>query len=131
MGLLTALLCRPNTLGTTRSRHSRSRPRVRSRPMRSRALRATTPTIQSRSFRAKRAIIPSKHRWSNAHSRANLKPTRYTAATASEFTSPLLRVRAAAKGWQWADKNRDQAVDILVKDYPNLNRADERAAADG
>jgi NitT/TauT family transport system substrate-binding protein len=39
-------------------------------------------------------------------------------------------VRAAAKGWQWADKNRDQAVDLLVKEYPNLDRTDERAAAD-
>jgi NitT/TauT family transport system substrate-binding protein len=39
-------------------------------------------------------------------------------------------VRAAAKGWAWADKNRDQAVDILVKEYPNLDRADERVAAD-
>jgi len=39
-------------------------------------------------------------------------------------------VRASAKGWQWADKNRDQAVDILVKEYPNLDRADERVAAD-
>ena len=39
-------------------------------------------------------------------------------------------VRAAAKGWTWADKNRDQAVDMLVKEYPNLNRADERVAAD-
>ena len=39
-------------------------------------------------------------------------------------------VRAAAKGWQWADKNRDQAVDMLVKEYPNLDRADERVAAD-
>ena len=39
-------------------------------------------------------------------------------------------LRASAKGWQWADKNRDQAVDILVKDYPNLDRADERVAAD-
>ena len=39
-------------------------------------------------------------------------------------------IRAAAKGWQWADKNRDAAVDILVKEYPNLNRADERVAAD-
>jgi NitT/TauT family transport system substrate-binding protein len=39
-------------------------------------------------------------------------------------------VRASAKGWQWADKNRDQAVDILVKEYPNLDRADERIAAD-
>jgi NitT/TauT family transport system substrate-binding protein len=39
-------------------------------------------------------------------------------------------MRAAAKGWAWADKNRDQAVDMLVKEYPNLNRADERVAAD-
>ena len=39
-------------------------------------------------------------------------------------------LRAAAKGWAWADKNRDQAVDMLVKQYPNLNRADERVAAD-
>jgi NitT/TauT family transport system substrate-binding protein len=39
-------------------------------------------------------------------------------------------IRAAAKGWGWADKNRDHAVDILVKEYPNLNRADERVAAD-
>jgi len=39
-------------------------------------------------------------------------------------------VRASAKGWHWADKNRDQAVDILVKEYPNLDRADERVAAD-
>jgi NitT/TauT family transport system substrate-binding protein len=39
-------------------------------------------------------------------------------------------VRASAKGWQWADKNRDAAVDMLVKEYPNLDRADERVAAD-
>ena len=40
-------------------------------------------------------------------------------------------LRATAKGWQhWADKNRDQAVDMLVKEYPNLNRADERVAVD-
>ncbi len=39
-------------------------------------------------------------------------------------------LRAAAKGWQWADKNRDAAVDMLVKEYPNLVRADERLAAD-
>ncbi len=39
-------------------------------------------------------------------------------------------VRASAKGWQWADKNRDAAVELLVKEYPNLDRADERAAAD-
>ena len=39
-------------------------------------------------------------------------------------------LRASAKGWQWADKNRDAAVDLLVKEYPNLDRADERVAAD-
>ena len=39
-------------------------------------------------------------------------------------------MRASAKGWQWADKNRDAAVDLLVKEYPNLDRNDERAAAD-
>ena len=39
-------------------------------------------------------------------------------------------IRASARGWQWADKNRDQAVDILVKEYPNLVREDERVAAD-
>ena len=39
-------------------------------------------------------------------------------------------LRATAKGWQWADKNRDAAVDLLVKEYPNLDRADERVAAD-
>jgi len=39
-------------------------------------------------------------------------------------------LRASAKGWQWADKNRDAAVDILIKEYPNLDRADERVAAD-
>ena len=39
-------------------------------------------------------------------------------------------MRAAGQGLAWADKNRDQAVDILVKEYPNLDRADERVAAD-
>jgi NitT/TauT family transport system substrate-binding protein len=39
-------------------------------------------------------------------------------------------LRASARGWQWADKNRDAAVDSLVKAYPNLDRADERVAAD-
>lgn len=39
-------------------------------------------------------------------------------------------VRATARGWVFADKNRDQAVDMLVKEYPNLNRADERVSID-
>lgn len=39
-------------------------------------------------------------------------------------------VRATAKGWEWAASNRDKAVDFLVKEFPNLNRADELDAAD-
>ncbi len=39
-------------------------------------------------------------------------------------------LRATARGWMYANQNRDQAVDLLVKDYPNLNRADERVAID-
>ena len=48
-------------------------------------------------------------------------------------TPPSDRMRllvASIKGWAWADKNRDKAVDILVTEYPNLVRADEREAAD-
>lgn len=39
-------------------------------------------------------------------------------------------LRATARGWMYANQNRDQAIDMLVKDYPNLNRADERVAID-
>lgn len=39
-------------------------------------------------------------------------------------------LRATAKGWFYARDNRDQAVDLLVKEYPNLNYHDERAALD-
>jgi NitT/TauT family transport system substrate-binding protein len=39
-------------------------------------------------------------------------------------------VRATAKGWQYAYDNRASAVDLLVKEFPNLERADELAAAD-
>lgn len=39
-------------------------------------------------------------------------------------------VRATARGWQYAQSNRDQAVDLLVKEYPNLNREDERIGLD-
>lgn len=39
-------------------------------------------------------------------------------------------LRATARGWLYANKNRDQAVDLLLKDYPSLNRADERASID-
>lgn len=39
-------------------------------------------------------------------------------------------VRATSRGWQHAKANRDQAVDLLVKEYPNLKREDERVAID-
>lgn len=39
-------------------------------------------------------------------------------------------LRAAAKGWEYAYNNREAAVDLLVKDYPNLVKADELRAAD-
>ena len=39
-------------------------------------------------------------------------------------------LRATGRGWAFAHANRDQAVDHLVREFPNLNRADERAAAD-
>jgi NitT/TauT family transport system substrate-binding protein len=39
-------------------------------------------------------------------------------------------LRASAKGWAYAYENRDKAVDFLVKEFPNLVRADEREAID-
>ena len=39
-------------------------------------------------------------------------------------------LRATARGWAYANKNRDAAVDHLIKEYPNLDRADERIAID-
>jgi NitT/TauT family transport system substrate-binding protein len=39
-------------------------------------------------------------------------------------------LRASAKGWAYAHANRDQAVALLVKEYPNLIAADEREALD-
>jgi NitT/TauT family transport system substrate-binding protein len=39
-------------------------------------------------------------------------------------------LRATARGWAYANKNRDAATDLLIKEYPNLNRADEREAID-
>jgi NitT/TauT family transport system substrate-binding protein len=39
-------------------------------------------------------------------------------------------LRASARGWGFAHANRDKAVELLVKQYPNLVAADERAAAD-
>jgi NitT/TauT family transport system substrate-binding protein len=39
-------------------------------------------------------------------------------------------LRATARGWAYANKNRDAATDHLVREYPNLDRADERVAVD-
>ncbi|GAB7550250.1 ABC transporter substrate-binding protein [Cupriavidus sp. 8B] len=39
-------------------------------------------------------------------------------------------LRATARGWLYANKNRDQAIDLLLKEFPSLNRADERASID-
>jgi NitT/TauT family transport system substrate-binding protein len=33
--------------------------------------------------------------------------------------------RATARGWAWAKENTEQAVDFLLKEYPNLVREDE------
>ncbi len=37
-------------------------------------------------------------------------------------------LRATTRGWAYANKNRDAAVDILIKEYPSLNRDDEKLA---
>jgi len=37
-------------------------------------------------------------------------------------------LKATARGYVYANANRDRAVDMLVKEFPNLNRADEREA---
>jgi NitT/TauT family transport system substrate-binding protein len=39
-------------------------------------------------------------------------------------------MRASGKGWAFAYENRDKAVELLVKEYPNLVAKDEREAVD-
>jgi NitT/TauT family transport system substrate-binding protein len=39
-------------------------------------------------------------------------------------------LRAAGKGWQYANENREAAVDLLIKEFPNLVRDDELAASE-
>ena len=39
-------------------------------------------------------------------------------------------MRATARGWAYANKNRDAATDLLIKEYPNLNGPDERGGID-
>lgn len=54
--------------------------------------------------------------------------TTQTLQTRSDVLQRFLR--ATARGWAYAHKNREQAVDLLIKEYSNLNRADERVALD-
>jgi NitT/TauT family transport system substrate-binding protein len=54
-----------------------------------------------------------------------------TAQTLQTKADQLVKfLRASAKGWEYAHAHRDEAVDLLVREFPNLNRADEREAAD-
>jgi NitT/TauT family transport system substrate-binding protein len=39
-------------------------------------------------------------------------------------------LKAAGRGWAYANANRDHAIELLVKEVPNLVAKDERAAAD-
>jgi NitT/TauT family transport system substrate-binding protein len=50
-----------------------------------------------------------------------------TIATQGDTLARFLR--AAARGWAFARANPDKAVELLVKQYPNLNAKDERAAS--
>ena len=57
----------------------------------------------------------------------------YYATTDTLSRNPDLVVRflrAASRGWAYAYANRDAAIALLMKEFPNLNAADERAAAD-
>ena len=57
----------------------------------------------------------------------------YYATTQTLSTKPevLQRyLRATTRGWAYANKNRDAAIDLLIKEYPNLVREDERLAID-
>jgi NitT/TauT family transport system substrate-binding protein len=54
-----------------------------------------------------------------------------TARTLQTRAADLVKfLRATGKGWEYAHAHRDEAVDLLVREFPNLNRADEREAAD-
>ena len=52
-------------------------------------------------------------------------------ATLKDHPDTVARfLRATARGWLYANAHRDEAVDLLIKEYPNLNHADERVAID-
>lgn len=54
--------------------------------------------------------------------------TAQTIQTKAEVLAKFLR--ATAKGWEYAYNNKAQAVDFLIKEFPNLNKADELEAVD-
>ena len=39
-------------------------------------------------------------------------------------------LRATAKGYTYTNANREAATDLLIKEYPNLTRADEKVGID-
>jgi NitT/TauT family transport system substrate-binding protein len=39
-------------------------------------------------------------------------------------------LKATARGYAYANANRDAAADLLIKEYPNLVRADEKVGID-
>jgi NitT/TauT family transport system substrate-binding protein len=56
----------------------------------------------------------------------------YATAQTTERRADVLAkfLRASGRGWAYAHANRDAATDLLIKEFPNLNRADEREALD-
>jgi NitT/TauT family transport system substrate-binding protein len=57
----------------------------------------------------------------------------YYANTKTLQTQPKVLeafLRASARGWHYAQANRDQALELLLKEYPNLKLEDERVALD-
>jgi NitT/TauT family transport system substrate-binding protein len=54
--------------------------------------------------------------------------TRDTLKTKADLLAKFMR--ASGKGWAFAYENRDKAVELLIKEYPNLVAKDEREAID-
>ncbi len=51
-----------------------------------------------------------------------------TLETKAETINAFLR--ASGKGWAYAAANKEKAVELLIKEYPNFNQKDEMEAAD-
>src|SRR6188508_316556 len=56
----------------------------------------------------------------------------YATTTTIQTKADILQkyLRASGKGWAFAHANREKAVELLVKEFPNLVAADEREALD-